>query len=190
VAYAAGVGAHEPVTVRAMPKEARRLHLNEVAMRTLVNDAIRPTEELWALAGVPGSPFKLPMEYLTALWREELREKTWTDALTLEQQAEFAQMKQNRDAVFKQVEALRSNALTAMKHYFQYLDQREANANAVLENWVAQRLPVRVTTRPAPVDPLVTSWDAAMRTLGIVPHAGGPVRPVPPLDGGTGPPIG
>jgi hypothetical protein len=57
------------------------------------------------------------------------------------------------------VQALRDQALAAMRAYFAYLERREHNAATQLGNWLDARLPQHVTRVVVVPDPLATAWD-------------------------------
>lgn len=167
VAYGSVVG-HIPVEdVRQLEREDRRRHLNMLALRLLTGMHVEDDSALWALVGQPASPLRLPMEYLTALWNEQIRDKTWMDALTIDQQAQFALEKQKRDAVFRECEKKRQAALEAMRQYQQALHRMEANAEVQLENWVLARVPHKVIMPTAKPDPLIESWDEFVQLHGL-----------------------
>jgi hypothetical protein len=107
------------------------------------------------------------MEYLTSLWSEQIRPKTWMDGLTQEEQAEFAKQKQIRDKTFRECEEARAAALAAIRHYMSVLDRRQHNAQVQMSNWVEQRLPVNIQLPEARPDPLIASWDAFMVAQGL-----------------------
>uniref|UniRef100_A0AAU7YSV0 Capsid protein n=1 Tax=Conidiobolus taihushanensis virus 1 TaxID=3229901 RepID=A0AAU7YSV0_9VIRU len=180
VAYTAVPGNQDLATVRAMEKPARRTHLVLTAIRLLFQQPNKPEAECLAAIGAPNNPIKLPCEYLVSLWSEQIREKTWVDALTQEEQVEFARRKNVRNAEYRACEQLRAQAAEAMRTYMAYLDRREANAQQNLSNWVDRHLPAIVNIPGAAPDPLVAQWNAFAQ------HANIPVNQMAGDGGGDG----
>lgn len=167
VAYTSGKSVKSIEDVRGMQKDDRRKYLNMLALRMLTRKYQDPDEAMWSLVGLPGSPLRLPMEYLTALWSDQIREKTWLDALTLEEQEEYATMKRERNDEFQKAERLRQQALAAVRNYMAFVNRIEANAETKVMNWTLEHLPNNVVMPGAKQDPLIDHWFQFAAALGI-----------------------